>query len=204
MTKIKLCGMFRFQDIDYVNEAKPDYCGFIVEVPSSHRNVSIQTLRCLRARLDPNILPVGVFVNAPQEQIISLVRDGTISLVQLHGTEDEKYISALRQEIFVPIIQAFRVAGPEDVLLAEQSNADHILLDNGSGGTGQRFDWTNIQGLRRPYILAGGLNPQNISEALKQLHPWGIDLSGGLETDRLKDREKILAAVHAVREGVGG
>ncbi len=204
MTKIKLCGMFRFQDIDYVNEAKPDYCGFIVEVPSSHRNVSIQTLRCLRARLDPNILPVGVFVNAPQEQIISLVRDGTISLVQLHGTEDEKYISALRQEIFVPIIQAFRVAGPEDVLLAEQSNADHILLDNGSGGTGQRFDWTNIQGLRRPYILAGGLNPQNISEALKQLHPWGIDLSGGLETDRLKDREKILAAVHAVREGDGG
>ncbi len=204
MTKIKLCGMFRFQDIDYVNEAKPDYCGFIVEVPSSHRNVSIQTLRCLRARLDPNILPVGVFVNAPQEQIISLVRDGTISLVQLHGTEDEKYISALRQEIFVPIIQAFRVAGPEDVLLAEQSNADHILLDNGSGGTGQRFDWTNIQGLRRPYILAGGLNPQNISEALKQLHPWGIDLSGGLETNRLKDREKILAAVHAVREGVGG
>ena len=104
---------------------------------------------------------MGVFVNAPMEEIAALTSDGTLSYVQLHGQEDERYLAALRKAVKVPIIQAFKVTCPEDVRRAEQSSADYILLDNGSGGTGQVFDWSNLQDITRPYILAGGLGPEN-------------------------------------------
>ena len=199
MTKIKICGLSRPCDIEYVNEAKPDFCGFIINVPKSKRNVSPDTVRQLVTHLSPEVKPVGVFVNAPIAEIISLVQDGTLSYVQLHGQEDEAYIAALRKKIHVPILQAFKITCPEDAAHAERSSADYILLDNGSGGTGKTFDWSHLSGVTRPYILAGGLGPDNLQQAVSQLSPWGVDLSSGVETDGHKDREKILAAVHAVR-----
>ena len=199
MTKIKICGLTRPCDIEYVNKAKPDFCGFIIGVPKSRRNVSPEMVRRLRASLDPAILPVGVFVNAPAEQIAALVRDGTLSMVQLHGQEDARYIAALRRMISVPIVQAFSVQTEADVAAAERSPADHILLDHGSGGTGTAFDWSLLQGVSRPYMLAGGLNPENLSRAIRRLRPWAVDLSSGVETDGRKDQGKILAAVQAVR-----
>ena len=199
MTKIKICGLMRPCDIEYVNKAKPDFCGFIIGVPKSRRNVSPEMVRRLRASLDPAILPVGVFVNAPAEQIAALVRDGTLSMVQLHGQEDARYIAALRRMISVPIVQAFSVQTEADVAAAERSPADHILLDHGSGGTGTAFDWSLLQGVSRPYMLAGGLNPENLSRAIRRLRPWAVDLSSGVETDGRKDQGKILAAVQAVR-----
>ena len=199
MTKIKICGLSRPCDIEYVNEAKPDFCGFIINVPKSRRNVSPDTVRQLVKNLSSEIKPVGVFVNAPIDEITALVQDGTLSYVQLHGHEDEAYIAALRKHIQVPIIQAFKVSCPEDAARAEASPADFILLDNGSGGTGKTFDWTHLSSVTRPYILAGGLNPENLSQAVSQLSPWGVDLSSGVETDGYKDRDKMLAAVHAVR-----
>jgi phosphoribosylanthranilate isomerase len=202
MSKIKICGLSRPQDIDYVNEAQPDFCGFIVNVPKSRRNVSPDTLRSLRKSLRPEVLPVGVFVNEDPETIVSLVLDGTLALVQLHGQEDEAYIAALREKISVPIIKAFRVDTRQDVENAQTSSADYILLDNGSGGTGQVFDWSLLQSAARPYILAGGLGPDNLASAVQALHPFAVDLSSGVETDGFKDREKILAAVRAVRETV--
>lgn len=202
MSKIKICGLSRPCDIAYVNEAKPDFCGFIVNVPKSRRNVSPDTLRDLRQDLCDEVTPVGVFVNEPMETIVSLVRDGTISMVQLHGQEDEAYIAALRQQISVPIIQAFKISCPEDAARAESSSADFILLDNGSGGTGQTFDWSHLSGVTRPYILAGGLGPENLALAVSTLHPYGVDLSSGVETGGFKDREKILQAVAAVRSQV--
>ena len=156
-------------------------------------------VRRLRASLDPAILPVGVFVNAPAEQIATLVRDGTLSMVQLHGQEDARYIAALRRMISVPIVQAFSVQTEADVAAAERSPADHILLDHGSGGTGAAFDWSLLQSVSRPYMLAGGLNPENLPGAIRRLHPWAVDLSSGVETDGRKDQGKILAAVQAVR-----
>ncbi|MBQ9268899.1 MAG: phosphoribosylanthranilate isomerase [Oscillospiraceae bacterium] len=199
MTRIKICGLTRPCDIEYVNRAKPDLCGFIIGVPKSRRNVSPETVRTLRASLDPAILPVGVFVNAPVEQITALVRDGTLSVVQLHGQEDERYITALRQTISVPIVQAFSVRTEADVAAAEKSSADHILLDHGSGGTGTAFDWSLLEGISRPYILAGGLNPENLPEAVRRLRPWAVDLSSGVETDGKKDPGKIFAAVQTVK-----
>lgn len=199
MSKIKICGLSRPCDIAYVNEAQPDFCGFIVNVPKSRRNVSPDTLRVLRQDLCPQVVPVGVFVNEPMEAIVALVRDGSISMVQLHGQEDEPYIAALRQQISVPIIQAFRVTCPQDAARAEASSADYILLDNGSGGTGQTFDWSHLSAVTRPYILAGGLGPENLAQAVQMLHPYAVDLSSGVETGGYKDREKILQAVAAVR-----
>ena len=199
MTRIKICGLTRPSDIEYINEAKPDYCGFIIGVPKSRRNVSPEMVRRLRASLDPAILPVGVFVNAPLEQIAALVRDGTLSMVQLHGQEDERYIAALRRMVSVPIIQAFSIRTESDAAAAERSSADHILLDHGSGGTGTAFDWSLLEGVSRPYILAGGLNPENLPEAARRLRPWAVDLSSGVETDGRKDHGKILAAVQAVK-----
>ncbi len=199
MTRIKICGLSRPCDIEYVNEAKPDFCGFIINVPKSRRNVSPDTVRQLVKNLSPEIKPVGVFVNAPIEEITALVQDGTLSYVQLHGQEDEAYIAALRKHIQVPIIQAFKITCPEDAARAEASSADYILLDNGSGGTGKTFDWTHLSSVTRPYILAGGLGPDNLQQAVSQLSPWGVDLSSGVETDGYKDREKVLAAVRAVR-----
>ena len=199
MTKIKICGLSRPCDIEYVNEAKPDFCGFIINVPKSKRNVSPDTVRQLVKNLSPDVKPVGVFVNAPMDEIAALTEDGTLAYVQLHGKEDEAYIAALREKIHVPIIQAFKVSCPEDVAHAQQSSADYILLDNGSGGTGKTFDWSHLREITRPYILAGGLGPDNLGLAVSQLAPWGVDLSSGVETDGFKDKNKVLAAVQAVR-----
>ena len=199
MSKIKICGLSRPQDIAYVNEARPDLCSFIINVPKSRRNVSPEQVRALVKYLDPAILPVGVFVNEPMDTILSLAADGAIALIQLHGQEDEDYIAALRERTPLPIIQAFKVSCPQDALAAQASSADIILLDNGSGGTGQTFDWNNLSGVTRPYILAGGLGPRNLRQAVEQLQPYGVDLSSGVETEGVKDREKILQAVAAVR-----
>ena len=199
MTKIKICGLSRPCDIESVNEAKPDFCGFIINVPKSKRNVSPDTVLQLVKNLSPDVKPVGVFVNAPMDEIAALTEDGTLAYVQLHGKEDEAYIAALRERIHVPIIQAFKVSCPEDVAHAQQSSADYILLDNGSGGTGKTFDWSHLRDITRPYILAGGLGPDNLGLAVSQLAPWGVDLSSGVETGGFKDKNKVLAAMQAVR-----
>ncbi|WP_295616621.1 phosphoribosylanthranilate isomerase [uncultured Intestinimonas sp.] len=200
MSKIKICGLFRPCDIDYVNEARPDWCGFIIDFPRSHRSVTPDQVRSLRAGLDPAIVPVGVFVDRPAEEAAALLNDGTTQVAQLHGREDAAYIAALRalapgKEIW----KAFKVRSPEDLAAAAASPADRILLDNGYG-TGQSFDWSLAGSVTRPFLLAGGLTSENIPDAVARLHPYGLDLSSGVETDRLKDRDKILAAVAAARK----
>lgn len=200
MTKIKICGLSRPQDIDYVNEARPDWCGFIINFPKSHRNVTPEQVRALRAGLAPSVLPVGVFVDRPAEEIAQLLKDGTISVAQLHGHEGPEDIAALRA--LAPgcqIWKAFKVRSAADLEEALASPADLVLLDNGQG-TGQTFDWSLVTGVKRPFLLAGGLTPDNIPQAIEAVHPYGLDLSSGVETDKTKDREKILAAVAAARK----
>lgn len=196
-THVKLCGMSRAEDIMAVNEARPDLCGFIVDFPRSYRSVSPERLRELVAGLDPAIVAVGVFVDEAPERVAALARDG-IEVAQLHGNEDEGYLARLRTLTDAPIIQAFRVRSAKDVERANASGADLVLLDNG-WGTGERFDWTLAGGIRRPFMLAGGLTPQNVGEAVRAFSPWGVDMSSGIETDRRKDPRKIKAAVAAVR-----
>lgn len=199
MTKIKICGLRRPEDIVYVNEAKPDFAGFIIDVPKSRRNVPREKVRELTALLSPEILPVGVFVNAPMETILSLVTDGTLKAVQLHGQESQSYLEELKKQVAVPLIRAFSIRSPEDLTEAEKSPADFVLLDNGAGGTGETFDWSLLSSFDRPFFLAGGLRLENIAEAVSRFHPYALDLSSGVETDGYKDKEKIIAAVAAVR-----
>lgn len=200
MTRIKICGLFRDCDVDFVNEAKPDYCGFIIDFPKSHRSVTPDQVRALRERLDSAVTPVGVFVDQPADFVAELLRDGTVSVAQLHGHEDADYIAALRALApGYPVWKAFKVRAREDAARAAASPADLVLLDGGQG-SGQVFDWSLTAAVKRPFLLAGGLSPDNIAQAVKSARPWGVDLSSGVETDRKKDREKILAAVAAARQ----
>lgn len=200
MTRIKICGLYRPEDIRYVNEARPDWCGFILHFPKSHRNVTPDQARALRAELAPGIVPVGVFVDQPAEVPAALLRDGTISVAQLHGHEDDAYLAALRELAPGCVIwKTFQVRSAADLRAVHASAADLVLLDNGCG-TGETFDWSLAGGVTRPFLLAGGLTPENIPAAVAVLHPYGLDLSSGVETEKKKDRHKIEAAVAAARK----
>ncbi len=199
MSGIKICGLFRECDIEYVNEAEPDYIGFILHFPQSRRNLIPERAAQLRRKIRPGIRAVGVFVNQPAELVCSAAERIGLDVLQLHGQEDDAYIASLKETAGLPVWKAFRVRSAADLSAAKCSTADEILLDNGYG-TGAAFDWSVLAGFDRPFILAGGLTPERIPEAMKLLSPKMIDLSSGVETDGVKDREKILAAVRAVRE----
>lgn len=201
MTKIKLCGMSRMEDIAAVNEIRPDFCGFVIEVPKSRRNVSAAQAEKLSAALAPGIAPVGVFVNAKVSLVADLLNRGVLGAAQLHGQEDESYISRLREKIKADaqLIQAFSVRTKEDILRAQKSSADLILLDQGSGGSGQTFDWSLADDVGRPFFLAGGLGSENLAQAIQKVRPWAVDLSSAIETDGYKDPQKMREAVRIVR-----
>lgn len=198
MTKIKLCGLSRQCDIEWANELKPDYIGFIFW-SKSKRNVSPEKAKELKALLSPDIKAVGVFVDEPIENIAKLLSDNIIDLAQLHGSEDEEYIARLRTLSDKPIIKAFLLKSKEDAKRAEKSTADHILLDSGMG-TGKGFDRSLLKNISRPYFLAGGLYPENVGIAVDTLSPYAVDVSSGIETDNFKDRNKMAAFVNAVRK----
>jgi len=216
--KIKICGLFREQDIDYINEARPDYCGFVFA--ESKRQVSATQAARLRQRLAEGITAVGVFVNAPIEEITALYRDGIINIAQLHGDEDEEYIAHLKEasgnaqiSAPIPIIQVIKNTsfntltrrhgehGEYKENFKKPCLADYYLLDSGAG-SGETFDWESLNSLNidKPWFLAGGINLDNIVQAMA-INPFGIDISSGAETDGIKDREKILQLVTTIRKG---
>jgi phosphoribosylanthranilate isomerase len=202
MTKIKLCGLTRPCDIEWANALMPDYIGFVF-ARKSRRYVSPMLARELRGKLDPAIQAVGVFVNEAPEAVAALLNDGVIDLAQLHGSEGEDYIHTLRALTDRPLIQAFRVDGLADLDRAYRSSADHVLLDNGAGGTGMAFDWALLKDFGRPCFLAGGLAPGNVARAIKAVRPFAVDVSSGIETDGTKDNMKMAAFVNAVRDEEG-
>lgn len=195
--KIKLCGLRRPEDIVAVNQYRPDYVGFIINFPKSHRNLSVEQVRELKAQLSPDIPAVGVTVNQPLETVAGLLECGTIDIAQLHGQEDADYIRALQQRTGKPIWKAFRIRTSKDLEAAKRSPADLVLLDNGYG-TGETFDWTLVRDIGRPFALAGGLYIENIIDAAK-MQPYIMDISSGAETNGFKDPDKIRALVHTVR-----
>ena len=196
MVKIKLCGLTRRCDIDWANELLPDYVGFVFA--GSRRSVTDEQAAQLRNILREDIPAVGVFVDEPIDHAAALVRQGVIQLVQLHGAEDEGYIRELRRAVSVPVIQAFSVRSSEDIQAAGRSSADFVLLDHGAGGTGQAFDWSLAAALDRPYFLAGGLHPGNAAAAA-ELRPFAVDVSSGIETEGVKDRQKMIEFVRRIR-----
>ena len=198
MTKIKLCGLTRPCDIECVNELLPEYIGFVF-APKSRRYISPEKAEVLREHLDDRITPVGVFVDEKIEVIADLIKRKIIDIVQLHGNESEQYIEDLRRVIDCPVIKAFRIESEADIVSANNSSADYVLLDSG-GGTGKVFDHSLLKDIARPYFLAGGLTPENVETAVKQLKSFAVDVSSSLETDGFKDKIKMTAFVNAVRK----
>ncbi|MCD8197016.1 MAG: phosphoribosylanthranilate isomerase [Lachnospiraceae bacterium] len=198
--KIKICGLYRAEDIEAINRYRPDYAGFVF-YPPSHRYVSRLSMQIWRERLDKEIPAVGVFVDSPEKEVADYGKEGLVQVIQLHGHESEEYIQRLRK--LVPdceIWKAFWIRTTADLAAARESSADRVLLDNGYG-TGQCFDWKLMEGcgLMRSFLLAGGLNAENIGDAARRFSPWGLDVSSGAETNRKKDPEKIQRIIETVR-----
>ncbi|WP_026517740.1 phosphoribosylanthranilate isomerase [Butyrivibrio sp. MC2021] len=201
MTKIKLCGLSRTEDIEAVNQLLPDFMGFVF-YEKSVRNVSLDRAKELKALLDSRIKAVGVFVDEDPEFIKKLSSENVIDIIQLHGSEDEAYVENIKAATGRPVIQAFKVKEPQDVEKANNSKADYILLDSGMG-TGKPFNWELLQGIKRDYFLAGGLFPENVKEAIETVKPYAVDVSSGIETDKKKDVDKMRRFVDNVRNAAG-
>ena len=197
MTKIKLCGLSRAEDIFAANEILPEFVGFVF-AQKSRRRVSINQAAELKKNLRAEISAVGVFVDEEIKIVAEISGRGIIDAIQLHGAENDEYIKNLRRLTKIPIIKAFRVGGLKNLELAENSAADFILLDSGAG-TGEIFDWTLPKNFRRPYFLAGGLTAENVRGAINLLNPFAVDVSSGIETDGVKNAEKMRQFVNAVR-----
>lgn len=202
MIRIKLCGLKRVCDVEWANELAPEYIGFVF-FKKSKRYVTPEEAKALKKKLDKSIKAVGVFVNEEPEEIAKLCNTGMIDMVQLHGDEDEEYIRNLRTLTDCPIIQVFQIANKGDISKANNSIADFVLLDSG-GGSGNVFEWELLQGMKRPYFLAGGLTPENVAEAVNTFSPFGVDASSSLETEGGKDKKKMADFVRAVRLGKEG
>lgn len=198
MTRIKICGIRRPEDIACANEFQPEYIGFVF-AKGSRRYVAPESAAQLKVGLSRDITAVGVFVNEPPENVLELLESGTIDMVQIHGSEDADYIRALKRRTGKPLIQAFRVAFAADADRAEASPADFILLDHGVGGTGKTFDWSLVSGVKKPFFLAGGLSPENVGGAIACCHPFAVDSSSMLETDGFKDADKMKQFIDTVR-----
>ena len=209
--KIKICGLFREEDIEYVNEARPDYSGFVFA--ESRRKVTPAQAAKLRKRLAKGITAVGVFVDSPIDNIAGLYRDGIISLVQLHGTEDDAYIARLKEAAggiqVIKVIKSAELLSLAEVGKAIATGADYYLIDSGAG-SGKTFDWellragtpcaSWLQSSGKRWFLAGGITVDNIERAMA-LNPFVIDVSGGAETNGIKDRNKIVQLTAMVRAG---
>lgn len=214
MQKIKLCGMMKPCDIEYANRVKPDFVGFIFA--NTRRKISAAQAKQFREALDAEIPAVGVFVNEDISVITSLVQNGCIDLIQLHGEEDADYIRRLREVCDVPVIKAVKVQTVEQIRQAAALPVDYLLLDTYRkgvlGGTGEAFDWELLREAKaaagdaaegelfgKPYFLAGGLHAGKLREAAA-LGSYGLDVSSGIETDGSKDFTKMVKVMELVRK----
>ena len=201
--KIKICGLMRPEDIDAVNEYRPDLAGFIL-ARGRRRSLTDQQMRELVRALRPEIQSAAVFLDQDPAWIAELAAQDLMDVIQLHGTEDNTQIEYLRKKTGLPVWKAFKIRSAEALAAVSDCTADEVILDSGYG-TGTAFDWSLAAKerdsiLARGFILAGGLTPENIPRALQLLGPKAVDISSGVETDKVKDRYKILAAVRAVRK----
>lgn len=205
--KIKTCGLFREEDINYANELKPDYIGFVFA--ESKRKVGVEKAYNLKNKLDKEIKSVGVFVNDNLDFILNLIREKIIDIIQLHGNEDNDFLDNLKTKTNAKIIKFIPVENADSILNSLNIFSDFILLDNFKGGVGKTFNWNYlketfelnkkfIEVFNKKYFLAGGLNKENINEALK-FNPYCVDLSGGLETDGIKDFEKMKYIINITK-----
>ena len=197
---VKFCGIRRLEDVRAVNKTLPDMAGFIL-VKGRKRYISPEKVCELRQKLDPSVKVVGVFVDEDIEEVKRLLADGIIDMAQLHGNESDEYIRELKASTDAYVIKAIGIRNADDVLRAESSPADLVIVDSPGGGTGNTFDWDLLQKIERPYILAGGISIENIEEAAAKLNPYGVDVSSGIETNGFKDEDKMTAFMALIKKG---
>lgn len=201
MTKIKICGLKSLKDIAAVNEALPDYIGFVFA--KSSRQISKKQAEEMKNQLDKRIGAVGVFVNSKPSEIIELCEKNVIDIIQLHGEEDAAYINFLKSKVSNPIIKAVRVQNSEQIFIAQLLPCDYLLFDTYHkdvfGGSGEMFDHTLISKTIKPYFIAGGLNADNISAVISDSNPYCVDISSGVENQGIKNKEKIKEIIRIVR-----
>lgn len=202
MTKVKICGLQRVEDVDYVNEVTPDYVGFVFA--ESKRKITKENAKKLRELLDKRIDVVGVFVNETVENITEIVAENIVDIVQLHGDEDKAYIANLKKLIpSIPIIKAIRVSVDVDIRKTENMDVNYFLFDTYTsdqyGGSGKCFDWKLLSNVSKPYFLAGGLTADNVQIAINMCNPYAVDVSSYVETEGYKDKEKLERFVMRVR-----
>ena len=207
MTRVKICGLSRPEDIFQANKLKPAYIGFVF-YPKSKRAVTQSQAALLKAMLDKEIKAVGVFVNADIAFIEKLAQLRIIDLVQLHGDEDSLYIQELRKKVYIPIIKAIRVQGEESLQNLRNYPVDFFLFDTYKpgqyGGTGERFN-LELEGVTipKPYFIAGGLDASNVAHVITENpHAYAVDVSGGVEDSAtgLKDAQKMADFVAQVKQ----
>ncbi|QEA58364.1 phosphoribosylanthranilate isomerase [Leuconostoc koreense] len=188
MTLVKLCGNFRLQDIDYLNEVQPDLAGIIL-APNKRRSVSFALAQKIRLQLDDKIPLVGVFLNQEVDQILQYKE--IIQMVQLHGSESEQEINKI-QKAGLPVIKVMK---PDHQY---KTQAVRRMIDAGAG-TGKTFDWENFRPIQSLDFLAGGLSPDNLQQAISLLKPEVVDISSGIEYNGVKNLEKMREVVRIAR-----
>ncbi len=198
MIKLKYCGLSREEDIETVNRLKPDFIGFVFAEKSKRYITKEQAIR-LKQLLLPKIKAVGVFVNEDVKKVAEYLKEDIIDIAQLHGDEDETYIQHLRSLSEKHIIKAFKIKKKDDLIPVRLSSADYIMLDSGAG-SGDAFDWDLVKSVERPYFLAGGLSVKNVEIAIRNLNPYGLDVSSGIETDGVKDPVKMETFMELARK----
>ena len=215
--KVKMCGISKVETIPAVVEAKPDYMG-LVFAPSK-RQVTIDKAKTLVEELhkqytkrynngaeqsnNDEIKTVGVFVNETLENLVKIAKEANLDVVQLHGDEDEAFTQSLKERTNVEVWKAVQIRSAADAEAWIDSSADMLLFDayhkDERGGTGEVFDWSCLDVFERPFMLAGGIDSTNVARAIRTVRPYGIDISSGIETDGVKDDEKIKAFTNIVR-----
>ena len=198
-TKIKFCGLRREEDVKFAASLDADFMGFIL-TDRFKRYIAPEEVARLKEFVPSKTRTVGVFVDEPADYVITAAKTAKLDMVQLHGSEDDAYIVEIKEKTGLPVIKMIKPETIDDIITARQSLADLILLDSGAGGTGRVFDWSLAEKLGRDYILAGGLAPENVGEAVERLRPFAVDVSSGVETDGIKDFSKMKAFAAEVRK----
>jgi phosphoribosylanthranilate isomerase len=200
MYKVKVCGMKNSDAVPTLNDCHPDYVGYILS-QGFKRSIDEATALDIRGKLSYTVPTVGVFVNEKYERIAQLFNLGLFTIIQLHGDEDEEYIKGLRKVCDLPIIKSVGVI--DGKVMPYPDNCDFVLLDAYSqkhrGGMGKSVEWRKYDEIKKPIFLAGGITPENVTEALATVQPFAVDCSSGLETNGVKDIEKIKQYISAVR-----
>ena len=204
-TKIKICGLTKEKEADYLNQIHADFAGMVVFFPKSKRNISLDQAKKIKSALLPEIKTVAVTVSPTLAQISQIAEAG-FDLIQIHGDPADldiktaKSICEYTSKFSLPILKAFNVSDIDSYNYWHSCpSVAGFVFDAAKPGSGKTFDRSLIPPLAKPWFLAGGLNTENIAESIAQCHPWAVDVSSAVETNSIKDKEKIKTFIDHVR-----